>query len=234
MNIGLFTDAYYPLINGVTVSTQTLADFLTARGHNVYIFAPDSPKKPKGEKNVIRMPSLPINMVKNARVGLAYSPTALKKIVSLKLDIIHTQTEFPLGIFGKVFSKTMNIPLVHTYHTMYEDYVHYIAHGHIVKPGFAKKYSEIFCNYANAVVAPTEKTKRYLLSYGVRKKISVIPSGIDLAHFRRSNFTREEILALRKTYGLAPDTPVILSLGRVAKEKSIDVVIDAMPALRCV
>ncbi|MEY8320457.1 glycosyltransferase family 4 protein [Lachnospiraceae bacterium 46-61] len=233
MNIGLFTDTYFPQINGVATSVHTLAGALRARGHNVYIFTPKDPNitAEQSSENVIAMPSLPFMLLRNYRVGLIYSPRAFNQISHLHLDIVHTQTEFPLGIFGKLLSTVKKIPMVHTYHTMYEDYVHYIAKGYIVTPAMAKEFSKLFCNSATAVVAPTEKAKHFLEEYGVIKPIEIIPTGIDTSLFSKKNFSEQDTIALKQSLGLEKDTPVILSLGRVAKEKSIDVILRALPKL---
>mgnify|MGYP001015490953 CR=1 FL=1 len=232
MNIGIFSDTYYPQLNGVATSIRTLAAGLRKKGHNVYIFTPWDPRTPEvDEPDVFRIPSMPFLFLKNYRAGLLCPPHLAKKIRSMHLDIIHTQTEFSLGFFGKFISTTQGIPMVHTYHTMYEDYVHYIAGGHIISQEMAREYSKFFCNATTDVIAPTKKTEDLLQSYGVTTPISVIPTGIDTSHFSRENFSTEEILALRHALGLEKDTPVVLSLGRVAKEKSIDTVLKAMPAL---
>ncbi|NLK36828.1 MAG: pyridoxal phosphate-dependent aminotransferase [Epulopiscium sp.] len=232
MNIGLFTDTYFPQINGVATSVHTLADALKQRGHNVYIFTPSDPRADKNEDaSILRMPSIPFLMLKNYRVGMLYTPFTLNKINHLKLDIVHTQTEFPLGMFGKFLSVTHQIPMVHTYHTMYQDYVHYIAGGKLITPAMAKEFSKIFCNTAQAVIAPTQKAKDFLEECGVSKPIRIIPTGIDTSRFAKSNFSPKEIASLRRSLGLEEDTPTILSLGRVAKEKSIDVILRGLPAL---
>ncbi len=230
MNIGLFTDTYFPQINGVGSSVHVLANSLRERGHTVYIFAPSSPNEDKTEECVIRMPSMPCILVKNFRLGLLYSPLELKRIISdLKLDIIHTQTEFSLGIFGRTLAKALHVPVVHTYHTMYVDYVHYIINGAIITPSMAKSFSRVCCNGANAVIAPTIKVKNSLIEYGVTKPIEIIPTGIDLKNFKKENFSEEEIRNLKEELGIKKEDKVILSLGRLAQEKSIDVVIKSMP-----
>lgn len=232
MNIGIFSDTYYPQLNGVATSIRTLAHGLEKKGHNVYIFTPWDPRTPEiDEPNVFRIPSMPFLFLKNFRAGLLCPPHLSRKIHSLNLDIIHTQTEFSLGFLGKFISTTQGIPLVHTYHTMYEDYVHYIAGGHLITAEMAREFSKFFCNGTCDVIVPTKKTEDLLLSYGVTTPISIIPTGIDTSHFSKENFTAEEILELRHTLGLDADTPVVLSIGRVAKEKSIDVLIKALPSL---
>ena len=233
MNIGIFSDTYFPQLNGVATSIRTLSNALRERGHNVYIFTPSDPRcegQPE-EKDIFRLPSVPVYFVRDYRAGYIFPPHILKKISKLELDIVHTQTEFPLGFLGKLVSTTEGIPMVHTYHTMYEDYVHYIGGGHIISKGMARDFSSTFCNAAMGVIAPTRKTEQLLASYGVTKPISIIPTGINTSHFRKENFDPAEILELRKSLGLEADTPVIISIGRIAKEKSIDVVISALPKL---
>lgn len=234
MNIGIFSDTYFPQLNGVATSIRTLATALTDRGHNVYIFTPSDPRCDADYDNglnVYRLPSVSVRFVRDYRAGYVFSPSLMKKISDLDLDIIHTQTEFPLGMLGRLASTTQGIPLVHTYHTMYEDYVHYIGGGHLISKEMARDFSGTYCNTAMGVIAPTRKTEQLLKSYGVTKPISVIPTGINTSHFRKDNYTPEEILELRKSLGLEADTPVIVSIGRIAKEKSIDVVIGALPKL---
>ncbi|MBQ3031359.1 MAG: glycosyltransferase family 4 protein [Anaerotignum sp.] len=233
MKIGIFSDTYFPQLNGVATSIRTLATALEARGHNVYIFTPSDPRCYEGYDtlHVHRLPSIPVRFVRDYRAGYVFSPFLAKKIIDLNLDIIHTQTEFCLGALGRFISTTQGIPLIHTYHTMYEDYVHYIGGGHIISKEMARDFSGIYCNSATAVIAPTRKTEQLLKSYGVTKPISVIPTGINTSNFRKDKFSPEEILELRATLGLEADTPVIISIGRIAKEKSIDVVIAALPKL---
>ncbi len=233
MNIGLFTDTYFPQINGVGTSTFTLAKQLRSLGHNVYIFTPADPvlSEEQYEKDVIRMPSIPFVFIHSFRVGIVYPPHVLIKIRKLNLDIIHTQTEFSLGMLGKTFSKAFGIPMVHTYHTMYEDYVHYIVNGHLITTSMAHTFSKVFCNFALHVIAPTQKVMSSLYDYGVTKKISVIPTGINIEKFRKSNYNASDTLKLKKSLGLEEHHKVILFVGRVAREKSIDIILDGLPAV---
>jgi len=230
MNIGIFTDTYFPQINGVATSVHLLEKELAALGHNVYIFTTTDPKALPA-KDVYRMPSMPFAFLPSHRVGLLYPPGVLLKIRKLKLDIVHTHTEFPLGIFGKVVSEFLKIPLVHTYHTMWEDYVHYVGKGHIITPKMAQQFSKFFCNRARAVITPTEKSRDSLISYGVERPVRVIPTGIDFKPFDPKQYSEAETNALRKELGILPKDQVLLSLGRVAKEKSIDVIIKQMPEI---
>lgn len=194
MNIGIFSDTFFPQLNGVATSIRTLATALEERGHHVYIFTPSDPRCYEGYDtlNVYRLPSVPVRFVRDYRAGYVFSPFLAKKIIDLNLDIIHTQTEFCLGALGRFISTTQGIPLVHTYHTMYEDYVHYIGGGHIISKEMARDFSGIYCNTSTAVIAPTRKTEQLLKSYGVTKPISIIPTGINTSNFRKDKFQPED------------------------------------------
>lgn len=229
MNIGIFSDTYLPQVNGVVSSIVTLQKQLIKQGHNVYIFTISHPKASGDDDHVYRLPSMPFVFLKDHRVGLLYSPKLVHQIKKLKLDIILSQTEFSLGFFARLVSKKLHIPIVHTYHTMYEEYMHYISKGVEFSPEFARKYSKKFCNHVDGVIAPTQKTKDLLLSYGVHTPIAVIPTGIDFSPFNPMSYTPSEINTLKSEFGLSNDNPVILFVGRVAKEKSIDIIFQALP-----
>lgn len=228
MRIGIFTDTYYPQVNGVVTSILMLEKELRNLGHDVYIFTTSNPKAKDLSENIFRLPSMPFIFLPTYRIAFFCSPKMLRKIKNFNLDIIHTQTEFSIGLFGKMVSKFLKIPMVHTYHTMYEDYVHYIANGYFFKPKAAQKLSKIFCNMAKNVIVPTQKTKDCLIAYGVKKPIEIIPTGIELEKFEDC-VSPEKIINLKKDLGLKTSDFVILFLGRVAKEKSIDVLISQMP-----
>lgn len=231
MNIGIFTDTFTPQINGVVTSINMLEHELTKMGHRVFIFTASDPNEKHKSPRVFRLPSFPFIFLPSCRMAFFYPPKLLLSLGKIKLDVIHTQTEFPLGIFGMLVSEFYRLPHVHTYHTMYEDYVHYIANGHLFTPKMARQYSRIFCNGAGVVIAPVEKAKASLLDYGVKRPIRVIPTGFDFSHFDNVNCDPEEIINTRAEFGIAADMPVIVTVCRIAKEKSIDVIINQMPKL---
>ena len=232
MNIGLFTETYYPEINGVATSVYMLKNELENRGHTVYVFTTTTPGAPEREHNVFRVPSIPFIFITERRVGLFYQPKLASVIKKLGLDIIHTHTEFSLGIFGRIMARELKLPIVHTYHTIYEDYTHYLTRIKVIDrraKAFARTYSKICCNTVEQVIVPTEKTKELLLRYSVHKDISVVPTGIDLNKFDRNNYNREQVSELKEKYGILPGDKVLLYLGRVSQEKNLEEVIHAMP-----
>ncbi len=235
MNIAIITDTYFPDINGVTSSIHTLSESLRNHGHNVYIFTVSEPKqmmaKLKEDSAVYRFPSIPIFFIKPHRATAPFSARIIRLMRELKIDIIHTQTEFFMGFVGMNASHYLRLPVIHTYHTMLEDYTHYIAKGYLATPKMAQVFSRFFCNLADSVIVPTVKVEKSLHSYGVKRPIYVIPTGIDLEPFRRERYDEYEITELKRSLRINPEHKIILCLGRVAKEKSLDMVIQAMPRI---
>lgn len=231
MNIGLFTETYYPEVNGVANSVYMLKTQLEQRGQNVYVFTTTSPGAPKHEHNVFRVPSLPCFLITERRVGLFYQPKLAHVIKKLNLDLIHTHTEFSLGMFGRIMAKELKLPLVHTYHTIYEDYTHYVTKFKLFDErakSFVRVFSKICCNTVEQVIVPTEKVRELLVNYDVWQDIEVIPTGVNLKKFDKNNFKPEEKERLRASYGIFPEDKVILYLGRISKEKNIEELLAAM------
>ena len=232
MNIGIFTDAYYPQVSGVVTSTMILKSELIRLGHSVTIITVTHPDVEEME-GVIRLPSIPFFLLPSQRVGVIYSRKIMNKIKKLDLDIIHTQTEFSIGIFGRIVAKRLDIPVVHTYHTMYEDYMHYVSRGIMIKPAseLAKKITKLYCRDCSAIIVPTIKVKDALWEYGLRRSIDVIPTGVNIEPFKRSNYNERLINDEKKALGISETQPVVLFIGRLAKEKSVDVIINGMKEL---
>jgi len=222
MRIGLFTDTYYPQISGVATSVSALRRQLLAYGHTVYIFTTTDPMARETEPDIFRIPSLPF--VSKRRIGIRY-PGLKKTVRSLGLELIHTHTEFSLGQLGRQMADELGIPLVHTMHTIYEEYTHYIApHGlpDTVAKSAVKRLVRSFCNLADAVIVPTEKTYDLLNGYGVFKEISVIPTGIELDKFSPAQYEEARLQACRASLGLRKHDRVLLYIGRISEEKNIE------------
>ena len=229
MIIGLFTDTYPPEINGVATSTEMLRKTFERNGHKVYIVTTNPySNKMEYEDNVLRIPGILLKQLYNYRLAGIFHPKATKIIKSWKLDVVHVQTEGGVGIYGRLLAPKINAALITTYHTMYVDYTYYFTKGILDQSvkSVVKKVSKILSNACNEFTTPSEKTKDALRSYGVDRYINVIPNGIDLDKFERNEINEERIRKFKKENNLE-DTFILLSLGRVAEEKSIDVLIDA-------
>lgn len=232
VNIGLFSDSFTPEISGVVSSIETLREALEKRGHHVYVFTaarPDATVVP----GVFRLPSMPLLFLKSLRFAIFYTPRAARSVKRVQLDVIHTQTEFSLGLFGKMMALRLGIPVVHTYHTMYKDYTHYVTKGHFIKfsQDLVRMLTKNYLAGCRLVVAPTEKVASLLASYGVNRPVRIIPSGVKLDRFMEAARDPQSGLRIRQEFGIAPHTPLLVFVGRIAKEKSIDMILDAMPAI---
>lgn len=228
MRIGLFTDTYWPQVNGVATSVLMLKENLTSQGHDVFVFTTTDPMAPADEENVFRVKSVPF--VSMRRLGSIYNPKLKKLIESLDLDVIHTNTEFSLGVFGRGIARHMDIPHVHTMHTVYEDYTHFIiklGRFDVFAKAAARKMSCRFCNSADEVITPTEKVRQMMKTYGVYKPMTVVPTGVDLKRFSK-DYSLEQKNQVKEKFGISPSDKVILYIGRVSEEKNIEEILNAM------
>jgi 1,2-diacylglycerol 3-alpha-glucosyltransferase len=234
MHIGIFTDCYYPQINGVVTSIMMLEEELQNRGHEVTIITIKVPNYIDERKNVIRIKSIPIIKMNEFRLGIPFNANIIRMIKKLNLDVVHTHTEFSVGLLGKHIAKTLDLPLVHTYHTMYEDYTHYIyrlKYGQRVVKKMVTKSCKIYAKKISCIIAPTDKTRLSLRSYGIKNDIQIVPTGIDIHKFEELNQEDSRIIALRAQHQLGEKDYVMLSLGRISKEKNIDFLIREIPEL---
>lgn len=233
MRIGIFTDTYPPYINGVSTSIVMLERALKKKGHQVYIVTvnPEGLSyKYENNDHIIRIPGIPTGIYDYRLTGI-YPLKALKKIKKWNLDVIHSHTDFGVGIFARLVAKQFDIPIVHTYHTMYEDYIHYITKGYFIEPGrkIVEYLTKFHCNQAiNELIVPTKKTyDLFKEKYKVDRNVHIVPTGIEVERFYREKINSKKIETLKEELGLKKEDFVILYVGRLAKEKSVDVLIDA-------
>lgn len=232
MRIGIFTDTYPPYINGVSTSIVMLKGALEKLGHEVFIVTVNNENltyKYEDDNKIIRLPGIPIGIYDYRLTGI-YPVRVINKIKNWKLDVIHSQTEFGVGTFARLIAKQMNIPIVHTYHTMYEDYVHYITKGYF--NGTSKKIVEYLTKFycdktATELIVPTKKAyDLFKDKYKVDRNVHIIPTGIEIDRFYKENFKNSQILELRRKLSIQENDFVILFVGRLGKEKSVDVLIE--------
>ncbi len=234
MRIGIFTDTYRPQVNGVVSSIMTLEKELRKLGHKVYIITTTDPDAPKVEPNVLRLPSMEFKPLPQYRLGMVYSSRIIKKIKKLELDIIHSQTEWGVGTFSRFAAINLEIPLVHTYHTLYEYYTHYIFGSRFVSAGkkIAAAISKFYCEKCNALIVPTRKVEDILYSYGVDQTMNIIPTGLELDKFYRGNYSDEDLEFMRESFGIEKNDFLCVYIGRIAEEKSIDMLIDMFSKIK--
>ena len=228
MRIGIFTDTYPPFINGVSTSV-----FMLKKGHEVYVVTLNTENmhyKFDENNTVLRIPGVPIGIY-DYRVSGIYPIRAMNIIRKWKLDVIHSHTEFSMGTFARIISRQFNIPLVHTYHTMYEDYTHYITKGYFDKS--SKKIVEyltlFYCDKtANELIVPTKKTyDLFKQKYEVDKNIYIIPTGIEIERFYVENVDNKKVNSIKEKLKIKDGSFNIVFVGRLAKEKNVDLLLSA-------
>ena len=238
MNIGIFTDTYVPYINGVTTSVLMLKNALEKLGYNVYVVTVNNENlhyKYEEEEKVLRLPGIPIGIY-DYRLTSIYPIEVIKLIKSWNLDVIHCQTEFGVGTFARIFAKQFNIPLVHTYHTMYEDYVHYITKGYFKNSSkkIVEYLTKFYCDKTcTELVVPTRKTyELFKDKYKYDREVYIVPTGIEIDRFYEENHKGFNKDKMRKELGFNKDDFIILFVGRIAQEKNINLLLDSMKALQ--
>lgn len=232
MRIGIFTETYTPYISGLVTSELMLKNALEEKGHEVYVvtanlqnFHYDYDEKEK----VLRIPGIPTGIY-DSRLTSIYPIQAVNKIKSWNLDIIHSQTEFAIGTFARIFAKQYNIPIVHTYHTMYEDYVHYITKGHFNKSSkkLVEYLTKFYCDKTiTELIVPTKKAyDLFKEKYNVERNIHIVPTGIEVERFYKENMNQKRKNEIMKQYKLNKKDFIGVFVGRIAEEKNIPFLIN--------
>lgn len=236
MKVAIFSDTYIPDINGVATSTRILKDELVKHGHEVVVVTSELPSDSDymddPDDNILRVPGLEIQALYGYRACNIYSFKGMRELKGMNIEVIHVQTEFGIGIFGRIVGETLNIPVVYTYHTMWADYSHYVnpvnsgAIDGLIKKAITR-ISKFYGDNSTELIVPSLKTKEALEKYGLDKEVHIIPTGLELDKFDPKNKNNELIEEIKEQYGIK-DQFVVTFLGRIAKEKSIDVLIDAI------
>ena len=227
MKIGLFTDGYYPQINGVATTVDDLKDSLRTLDHNVYIVAPKYPKYKDRDPKVFRLKSFRLYRNPELRLSYMFPDKIFQKVLKVDFDIIHGFSGGSVPSLGLALAKFKKKPYVFTYNTRLNHYTHYFLGGKILRPKAIEKIVELYCNVCDYVIAPAEYVKEELLEFGVKKPIAVIPNGVNTNKFKpgKSNF-------LRARMGLKTSERIALYVGRLAKEKSVDFLIRSFAKLK--
>jgi len=221
MKILITTDLYLPTLNGVVTSILNLKQELINRGHEVRILTLQQDQQVEEEENTYYIKSISAGkLYPQARIMRSIGNKQLKDIVIWRPDIIHSQCEFSTYFLAKIIARRVNAPIVHTYHTVYEDYTHYFSKSYIVGCNIVKLFSRIVLNHTESVIAPTDKVKTLLCNYKINKPIYTIPTGIDLKKCF-IEMPLSKILDRKMQLGIPSDNLVLIYLGRLAKEKNV-------------
>lgn len=235
MRVGIFTESYPPLVNGVSTSILMLEHALTKLGHEVFIITVSDNKKDyvlENNGHILRLPSVNLANCYDYKMTSVYPIKAVNMIKKMNLDVIHSNVEFTVGIFARVVSEQLSIPLVHTYHTNWEDYTHYITKNKKILDDICKKllkYLVVFFEDKTVTELIVPSNKIYNLfkdKYKFTKNIHIIQTGIETSKFYKENFNQKDINSLKKKLGIKKKGFVVMTVSRLAKEKSVDRIIN--------
>ena len=236
MRIALFTNNYLPFCGGVTISVETLRRGLEASGHEAWVFGPRLTGTEDASVKVVRYPSIPVATYPEFALAVPYSRRIERLVSALAFDVIHAHHPFLLGPAARRLARRTRRPLIFTYHTRYEKYAHYVPLPLRLVQAAALRISAGFAAQADAVLAPSAVIRDELHARGVRTPIAVVPTGVDLERFRPGD--RE---TARRSLGVGQGEPLVLYVGRLDREKSVDRVLGAfervastLPAARLV
>lgn len=231
MRILKISDVYFPRVNGVSTSIRTFAREFHHQGHHVGLIAPSYPSPwPEENFEIHRIPSryLPLDP-EDRLMRSGHIRALLPRLRQASYDVLHIHTPFVAHYLGTRLGRALDIPVVETYHTYFEEYLHNylpLLPRQLLRFA-ARRLSSAQCNAVDALVVPTQPMLEVLRDYGVASPVEVIPTGIPMDELGEGNPTR-----FRHHHGIPDDRPVMLYVGRVAHEKNIDLLLDVLAKVR--
>jgi 1,2-diacylglycerol 3-alpha-glucosyltransferase len=222
MKVLITTEWYTPTVNGVVTSVLNLRSELIKLGHDVKILTLSDTKKSFEKDGVISIGSLGAGKIyPGARLSLRRDNKYIAELIRWQPDVVHSQSEFSTFLIARNIANKLEIPLVHTYHTVYENYTHYFSPVEKWGKAMAAVFTTATLKHADSVIAPTEKVRALLSGYGVEQEIYVAPTGIDLSKFH-TQISDQEKENLRASLGIPKDNKILVAVGRMAKEKNLE------------
>lgn len=222
MKILITTDLYTVKTNGVVTSVRNLYDELVAAGHDVRILTLSGNNRSRREGHIYYIRSVSLEAVyPDVRMPTSYRHRLIKELILWKPDVIHSQCEFFTFQYASRISKCTGAPIVHTYHTLYEQYFTYLVPIKSLSKQAVSTFSKYRLKKVKQVIAPTHKVEGVLRDYGLHNPISVIPSGINLDRYK-NRISPDEREEKRKALGISKNQFVLLNLGRLGTEKNVD------------
>ncbi len=227
MKILITSDWYWPVVNGVVRSVMNLIEYLVSEGHDVRVLTLSNTTKSYKDGKVYYVGSLSAAKIyPQARVTNLLATSHLKEIKEWGPDVIHSQCEFSTFMMARSIASGLDIPIVHTYHTVYEDYTHYFIPSRRAGKKLVSMASKTFAGFCDRIIVPTNKTRKLLLTYGISDEmIDIIPTGINIPELYDKKL-------LRKSLGMAENAKVLLYLGRLGAEKNIQEIMEYYDRLK--
>ncbi|HBT59545.1 MAG TPA: glycosyltransferase family 4 protein [Acholeplasmataceae bacterium] len=232
MKVLITTEYYIPTINGVVVSTMNLKNELIKKGHEVRILTLSDTRHSYEKQGDIYIGSAGVQKVyPGARFTFVRNNRFIEELMNWHPDIIHSQSEFSTFFMARRIAKNLQIPIVHTYHTIYEDYTHYFSPVKKWGRTMATTFTNATLKHVNCIIAPSEKVKALLRGYGIKSEIKVIPTGIDIEKFYIPIHNRSQE-SLKERLGLSSEDKVLITVGRLAKEKNLEEILTFLKKLK--
>lgn len=229
MRIALFAETYLPNISGVVTHVHALRVGLERLGHEVLVVCGDnSYGRHVLKDNVLYCPGVVSQKFYGYTISKPWSKERAEYINAFNPDIVHLHTEFGIGYFGMNWALHHKVPLVYTLHTMYDDYVYYVAPKPFV-PAARRLSHKFFSRYiknCDAITGPSLKCQEYVDKVGQHRPVHVIPNPVELDKFAKGAVTPQQIAAVRQQHNLPDTCDYVLFIGRLGREKSCDVLVD--------
>lgn len=221
MKILITTDLFTTDTNGVVTSVKNLWDELKSQGHDVRILTFSENGKSRRDGDVYYVRSAPFPIYPDIRTPTSYRHQYIKEAIEWRPDIIHSQCEYFSFFMARYVSKRTNSPIVHTYHTLYEQYVKYVFPSARLGRAVLHAFLKSTLKHTACIIAPTEKVRASLVNTGIKTDIRVIPSGISLSQ-HKNRISPEKRREKRAEYGIMESHRVLVNLGRLGEEKNVD------------
>ena len=238
MKVLITTDLFTTATNGVVTSLTNLWEELKAKGHEVKILTFSENHHSHQDGDVYYIRSMPCEVYPNMRMPLSYRHRLINELIEWKPDVVHSQCEFFSYQFAQRIARLTGAPLIHTYHTLYEQYVTYVIPSRRLGIRAVRMMSRNRLKRADRVIVPSHKAEDALKTYGMKNEVCVVPSGISLEQ-HRLRLASNERLEKRRMMGIADDETVLINLGRLGTEKNLAEVVQyfakaakAMPDVR--
>lgn len=231
MKILITSDWYTPAVNGVVASILALRRQLEARGHEVRVLTLSGTVHTTCENGVYAVGSVDAGLIyPGARLRSFAVGQTVRRLVEWKPDVVHSQCEFSTFFLARHIARAVGAPLIHTYHTVYEDYTHYFSPSRRWGRLLARGFTRAILGSCDGVIAPTEKVRALLEGYGVKPPVTVIPTGIPLGRFAAP--VSDAVLdGLRRRLGIPAENRILVYVGRLAKEKNLEELLECRAAL---
>lgn len=229
MRVAIFTETYLPYINGVVTHVKILKEGLENKGHQVLIVTADvNASHHYIQDGILRCPAKEFKSLYGYGVAFPISNTRQNMIAQFAPDIIHIHNEFGVGLTGVRVAKRLNVPLVYTLHTLYDDYIYYISPKHLT--GATKRISHKYMGFlgkrADVLTGPSKKCADYFAAIGIDKPVYVIPNSVETEMFNPSTISSIQKAEIREQYNIPADAFLCCFIGRLGKEKAIDVLLE--------